>query len=312
MAGYRRPATLAALALIVCAACGGPKLKKIANGFYVDEVEPGKPSPRLYWMRDGKRMVVDRQIIDYATPGCVIYETIRPSLSRVVFAVLPEKSPAPIVASDAMRPWRMSFDGLRRFEIPKAQEDGRTILAMDYVPQSDICMLAFNQPPFAEDWNDRTPLNFSRVSIERTEFDVNGADSVGNSTLSLEIQKRHRDVMEELLRAGADPNAANQSGGTPLMTAIAFDRDSTVMIERLLDAGAEIDAQDDRGETALMAAAQYTRKDAVQLLLARGANPAIHDNLGRTASALTGNSPEAQEIARLLDEAVKRRHEGRQ
>src|SRR5207237_2456038 len=128
--------------VLLCLACisscgGGPHVKKIARDWYVDDVEAGKPSPRLYWARDGQRVVIDREILGYVMSGCVIYETSRPSLSRVVFAVLPEKSPVPIVASDSISPWQLSWDGLRRFDIPKAQEDGRTILEMDFVAQSE-------------------------------------------------------------------------------------------------------------------------------------------------------------------------------
>jgi hypothetical protein len=305
----RALACLALIGLCIASCDGGPHLKRIARDWYVDEVEAGKASPRLYWVRDGKRVVVDRQILGYQMSSCLVYETARPSLSRVVFGVLQPRSPVPIVSSDSISPWRMSWDGLRRFDIPKAQEDGRTILEMDFVSINDICMLAYRQPEFTEDWAERTPLNFTSVKIEHAEFDVNGSDSVGNSTLSLEVQKRHLEVVEELLRAGADANTANISGGTPLMTAVAFDDKSTAMLERLLDAGADIDAQGNGGETALMYAAKYGSKEALQILLARGANPAIRDNDGRTAAAVTGNSNDAAELSRILEEAIRRRRE---
>jgi hypothetical protein len=67
---------------------GPPHLKRISRDWYVDEVEAGKPSPRLYWVRDGKRVVVDRQILGYEMSSCPVYETSRPSLSRVVFGVI--------------------------------------------------------------------------------------------------------------------------------------------------------------------------------------------------------------------------------
>jgi hypothetical protein len=304
------PSWIAALLCLACiSSCGGgPRLKRIARDWYVDDVAAGKPAPRLYWVKDGKRVVVDRQILGYDASGCVMYETSRPSLSRVVFAVTQPKSPVPIVASDSISPWRLSWDGLRRFDIPKAQEDGRTILEMDFVPSSDICMLAWQQPEFTEDWAEHTPLNFTRVKIEHTVFDVNGSDAVGNSTLSDEVRERHLQVIEELLRAGADVNAANRSGGTPLMTAIAFDAKSTAILERLLDAGADIDAQNDGGMTALMYAAKYGRKEALRILLARGANPAIRDNQGRTAAAMTENA-NAAELTGMLEEAIRRRRE---
>jgi ankyrin repeat protein len=108
----------------------------------------------------------------------------------------------------------MSWDGLRRFDIPKAQEDGRTILEMDFISINDICNLAYQRPEFTDDWAEQTPLNFTRVKTEHSEFDVNGSDSVGNSTLSHEVEQRHLEVVEELLRAGTDANAANQYGVT--------------------------------------------------------------------------------------------------
>jgi ankyrin repeat protein len=304
----RALACLALTGLCTASCDGGPHLKRIGHFWYVDDVA-GKASPRLYWVEDGKRIVVDREILAYEMSACLVYETSRPSLSRVVFAVLHGKSPAPIVASDSINPWRMSWDGLRHFDIPKEQEDGRTTLDMDFVSINDICRLAYRQPEFTADWTDRTPLNFTNVKIERTEFDVNGGDSVGNSTLSLEIQERHLEVVEELLRAGADANTANVAGGTPLMTAVAFDDKGTAILERLLDAGADIDAQNNGGETALMYAAKYGRKEALHILLARGANPAIRDNDGRTAAAVTGNSKEAAELSRILEEAIRRRRE---
>jgi hypothetical protein len=304
------PIITAGLCLASLSSCGGgPHLKRIARDWYVDDVEAGKPSPRLYWVKDGKRVVVDRQILGYEMSACLMYETSRPSLSRVVFGVLQPRSPVPIVASDSISPWKMSWDGLRRFDIPKAQMDGRTTVAMEFVSVNDICSLAFQQPEFTEDWPDRTPLTFSRVKIEHTEFDVNGADSVGNSTLSLEVQERHPDVVEELLRAGADVNTANQSGVTPVMTAVAFDARSTAVMERLLDGGADIDAQDNGGETALMYAAKYGRKEALQILLARGANPAIRDNDGRTAAAVTGNSKDAAELTQIIEDAIRARRD---
>jgi hypothetical protein len=187
---------LALVGLCLASCDGGPHLKRIGRVLYVDDVEAGKASPRLYWVSDGKRVVVDREILGYEMSACLVYETTRPSLSRVVFGVLNGKSPVPIVTSDSISPWRLSWDGLRRFDIPKAQEDGRTILEMDFVSINDICMLAYRQPDFTEDWAGRTPLNFTAVKIEHTEFDVNGSDSVGNSTLSDEVRQRHPQVVE--------------------------------------------------------------------------------------------------------------------
>lgn len=289
---------------LVCASCGEPALKKIAGGWYVDDVPAGKPSPHLYWVQDGRRTVVDRQIRSYAHPGCLVYETARPGAASVVFAVEAGKTPAAVATSDSFRPWRVAVDGLRRFDEPRTDETGAMRLEMDEIAVSELCMRAYNQPPFSEDWS-KMPLTVADVRTEHTSFDVHGADSVGNTTLSEEVRLRHAEVAEELIRAGADVNEPNRSGVTPVMTAIAINPADTVILQRLLDAGADVNAQDKGGMTALMVAARYSRKEAVALLLARGADPSIRDNQGRNAASMTRDSD--VELNRLLDNAAKDR-----
>lgn len=295
-----------ALAVIVgCVSCSKPPLKKIAGPWYLDDVPAGKPSPHLYWMKQtGTMVVVDRQILSYSHPGCLIYETVRPGSASVVFAVDPGKTPVLVATSDSFRPWRLARDGLRRFSEPSADEHGVTRLDMDTIEISDLCTLAWRQPAFSETWVDE-PLSPAEVKTEHVSFDVNGADSVGNSTLSDEARLRHPDVVDALLRAGADVDAPNRSGGTPLMTAIAFNHEDTIIVKRMLEAGADVNAQDKRGMTALMVAARYSRKEAVALLLAHGADPSIRDNEGRNAASMTRDSD--VELNRLLNEAARRR-----
>ncbi len=288
---------------LVSGACGKPELKKIGGQWFVDDVPAGKPSPHLYWMKNGTPVVVDRQILSYSHPGCLIYETVRPGAASVVFAVEAGKSPALVATSDSFRPWRLANDGLRRFSDPAADERGVTRLDMDTIALSDLCMLAWSQPPFAENWAQGS-LTPPDVKIEQVSFDVHGADSVGNTTLSEEVRLRHTDVVAELVKAGADVNTPNRYGITPLMTAIAFDAEETRIMERLLDAGADVNAQDKGGTTALMVAARYSRKAAVGLLLARGADAAIRDNEGRNAASMTRDSD--VELNRLLSQAAKR------
>src|SRR5262249_30994681 len=155
-----------------------------------------------------------------------------------------------------------------------------------------------------EDWEKKPRTGPPALKVERTVFDVNGADSVGNTTLSDEVSKRQADIVDELIRAGADVNAPNVAGITPLMTAVAFDAQSTALLERLLGAGADVNAQDKGGMTALRHAAHYGRKPAVPVLLAAGADARTRDNQGRTAAAITGNSD--SELNRLLEAAARR------
>jgi Ankyrin repeats (3 copies) len=299
---------LAAVALcfsIVLLSCGGPRLKKILRDWYVDDVPDGKPSPHLYWVQNGKRVVVDREILSYETKaGCLLYETSRPNVSRALFGVLPGKIPVAAAASDSFRPWHLGFDGARRFDPPRTDENGATILGMDYVEGNHICSLAYQAPPFREDWAQHGEPDFSKVELQHTDFDVHGVDSMGKSTLMEQVRKMHPDEVDALLAAGADVNAADNFGNTPLTSTMNYDPRATAIMRRLLDAGAIVDAPDSRGMTALMWAASRGKKEAVTILLEHGANPTLRDDSGRTPAAMTGNSKEAADLNALLEKAA--------
>ncbi|SCE40449.1 MULTISPECIES: ankyrin repeat domain-containing protein, partial [unclassified Streptomyces] len=88
-----------------------------------------------------------------------------------------------------------------------------------------------------------------------------------------------------LLRAGADPDAPDPHGSTPLYTAALGG--APEIVARLLTAGAAPDTES-RGEaegTPLCAAAAWGRADVVRLLLAHGADPDLREDAG------TGHSP---------------------
>ncbi len=76
-------------------------------------------------------------------------------------------------------------------------------------------------------------------------------------------------VIDELVTAGANPNAATTNGTTALMMAAAAGRADGV--RALLDHGADANAKEVRGETALMFAAASGRVDAIKVLASRGA-----------------------------------------
>jgi ankyrin repeat protein len=78
-------------------------------------------------------------------------------------------------------------------------------------------------------------------------------------------------LVKTVLDAGANPNAANDAGATPLMWAVS-DIDK---VRVLLDAGADVRARSDDGRSPILAAAGIRgNHDVVALLLDRGANPA--------------------------------------
>lgn len=83
---------------------------------------------------------------------------------------------------------------------------------------------------------------------------------------------------------GADPNAINNHGFTPLGAASVVD--APALVEAVLDAGAAIDFKPADGGTALYLAALYGSAQALEVLVRRGANARIA--YGSTANYPSG------------------------
>jgi hypothetical protein len=272
---------LIAIVILGSAGCSAPPVTEIGSGWFVDETKA--PWAHLYREVDGKRVVVDRLIYSYRLyyKVCLAYESSR-SYGRVMFLVAGDRTPYPVTVSDTQRPWRIDADGLRRFET-REDENGRRLLAIEFIGFSDLCTAAQMTAPFEDNWAETTWVVDGKAKIVESVLDVNGGDSVGNSTLSEAVRVGQITVIDELLRAGADINLANRHGGTPLMTAVSSRK--TDLVRQLLTGGARINAQNDDGQTALMAAARMRNPEMAELLLDAGADMTIRDDLGRNAAA---------------------------
>lgn len=109
---------------------------------------------------------------------------------------------------------------------------------------------------------------------------------LGDTMLTQSAWRWHGDVTEVLLRAGADPNAADRSGRTALMGA-AWNNDTEVA-RLLLDAGANVrKTETEEGRAALhFACGRWEDRprppDLVLLLLKAGADPRLREADGST------------------------------
>jgi ankyrin repeat protein len=108
----------------------------------------------------------------------------------------------------------------------------------------------------------------------------------GFPALGLAAYFKQPAIVRLLLDRGADPNqaAANAAGVTALHAAVSSNQLQAA--EWLLDAGADVNARQQMNYTPLMGAAANARAELLDLLLARGADPALVTTDGKTAADL--------------------------
>ena len=121
-------------------------------------------------------------------------------------------------------------------------------------------------------------------------------DGRGNSPLMFSAALGSLESMQLLLEAGADPNAANDFGATPLMWCAG----DAAKVRLLLSKGAKVDARSKLGRTPLLIAAGYDGAlEAARLLIEKGADVNARDESGTSVLELAANSNHI-ELARLL------------
>ncbi len=133
---------------------------------------------------------------------------------------------------------------------------------------------------------------------------IDAKDRNGATALMRSMQLRDREAQTELIvnlliSAGANVNARQNDGQTPLFSACGFEK----AVKPLVQAGADVNAQDIGGRTALMLC---TRREYLQALVEAGADLTIRNSYGETA-AEQFRSESLKEEADFLDGALKAR-----
>jgi ankyrin repeat protein len=138
-----------------------------------------------------------------------------------------------------------------------------------------------------------------RVALQtllKSGADVNAPQIDGATALHWAVYRADAEAADLLLRAGAHADAANRVGMTPLAMAALYGH--ATLVDRLLKAGANAQALGRNGETLLMLAARNGNPDVVRLLVEAGVNVNAQEPLRGTTAlmwAVEQRHPEAVE-----------------
>ena len=145
----------------------------------------------------------------------------------------------------------------------------------------------------------QTEVVFSLLCLP--EVDVNHVNDEGKTALHLAVEHRHADVVQVLIDAGADIEATDRAGCSPLLLA-SSPLGSAKIVKQLVEAGAGVHAVDPKGNTCLLLAALRGHTDTVRYLAGLPEVNLNHaDNKGYTALHLAVKQKHAEVMQVLLD-----------
>ena len=110
--------------------------------------------------------------------------------------------------------------------------------------------------------------------------DLEAKDNSGETPLHSAAERNHLELAELLISSGAEVNVKRNDGSMPLHDAAA--NDSLAVAELLISSGAEVNVKDNSGWTPLHWAAYNNSLEIAQLLISSGADLEAKDNYGRT------------------------------
>lgn len=136
------------------------------------------------------------------------------------------------------------------------------------------------------------------ASLIQRGADVNAPEANGTTPLHWAVYQRDAALVKRLLAAGAKANVVNQFGSSPMQEA-AMTGDAEI-IKMLLAAGADPDSANADGQTALMAVARTGKVDAAKALLIAGAHVNAVESFGGQSALMWASAESQPAMIRLL------------
>ncbi len=128
--------------------------------------------------------------------------------------------------------------------------------------------------------------------------DIEARNEQGHTPLILASYNGHAEATALLLAHGAQVDAADGARGNTALMGTAF-KGFDKVAELLLAAGAQVDRRNDAGQTALMLAALFDHRRLVDRLLALGATRDLEDAAGNSALTVARAQGNDEMAARL-------------
>jgi hypothetical protein len=129
--------------------------------------------------------------------------------------------------------------------------------------------------------------------------DVNAKDNNGDTPLITACETNELELVKDLLQSGADPNLADTYGVTPLIAASSQSPEFTkVLLENKADVN-KLEANKVQTTSALIAAAMSGKYSNAETLIAHGANVNI-PNVGESALSYAVERNDASMVTLLL------------
>lgn len=128
--------------------------------------------------------------------------------------------------------------------------------------------------------------------------DANVAHADGTTPLHWAVYYNDENLLQRLIRAGAEVTVRNEYGATPLSQAAIIA--NPAIIKRLLNAGADVDELGADGQTALMIVSRTSNLDALKVLLDAGANPNVAESWRGQTALMWAAAQKLPEVVKLL------------